>query len=480
MDTRTYTTQLASDPDRISEVLDHLDEGILWLDNHLCISGFNLTYLKLLDFSESDPLIGRPFVDLLQQMQENGELVDSPERKNYIADTRHRMQRRERWQIVRVRPNGVVLKVSCRPLPDGGYVFTYTDISSESRAFEELRRNAKATVVAFANFSEHRDTDTGAHVLRVARLVGETARLLQRRGHFPEILDDTYIEQVATASILHDVGKISTPDRILFKAGPLDPDERHTMRQHAADGARMLTQASLLMDNSRYLALGAEIALTHHEWYDGSGYPHGLAGEEIPLSGRLCALADVFDALTSRRPYKAPWKTLQAIEQIRNLSGRQFDPVVASAFIDVIEGRDRIKLVEWLPGMSVGNTHIDEQHQILIDTINQLANAEIQNDRAIVAMIIDELVNYTVFHFQYEEDLIAAANYPDLEQHRRIHQGFVRWIRQVREEFTYRTRLQLGSEILGYLRDWLRNHILGEDQRYRPFLDNEENDQNSG
>ena len=475
MDTRTFTTQLTNHPEQICEVFDHLDEGIVWLDEQFRISGFNQTYLHLLGFNEFEPLIGRPFNDLLQQMHDNGELIEQAEQENYIADCLRRMQNRERWQLTRVRPNGIVLKVNCRPLPSGGYVFTYTDISGESRAFEELRRNAKATVVAFANFSEHRDTDTGAHVLRVARLVGETARLLQRRGFFPEILDDAYIDQVATASILHDVGKIATPDRILFKAGPLDSNERNTMRQHAADGARMLTQASLLMDNSRYLALGAEIALTHHEWYDGNGYPTGLAEEEIPLSDRLCALADVFDALTSRRPYKAPWKILQAIEQIRNLSGTQFDPVVVDAFLEVVEGRNQVKLVEWHPRMSVGNTHIDEQHQILIDTINQLANAEIQNDRTIVAMIIDELINYTVFHFQYEEDLIAAAGYPDLEQHRRIHQGFVRWIRQVREEFTYRTRYQLGSEILGYLRDWLRNHILGEDQLYRPFIHEEEN-----
>ncbi|WP_415034305.1 bacteriohemerythrin [Azonexus sp.] len=474
MDTRSIQHPRHEAP--IADVLECIDEGLLWLDRNFCIAGFNQAYLHLLELDAFTPLIGRPFKELLQQFEQEGDQIDGVDPAKHIADCMHRMQRQEDWQAIRIRPTGTVLKVKARPLPDGGYVFTYTDISVESRAFEELRRNAKATVVAFANFSEHRDTDTGAHVLRVARLVGETARLLQQRGHFSGILDDAYIDQVATASILHDVGKIATPDRILFKPGPLDAHERNTMRQHAVDGARMLTQASLLMDNSRYLELGAEIALTHHEWHDGSGYPNGLAGEEIPLSGRLCALADVFDALTSRRPYKAPWKTLHAIEQIRSLSGRQFDPVVVEAFLEVVEGRNQVKLVNWQPEMSVGNTHIDEQHQILIDTINQLANAEIRNDRAIVAMIIDELINYTVFHFEYEEDLIAAANYPDLEQHRRIHQGFVRWIRQVREEFTYHSRRQLGSEILGYLRDWLRKHILGEDQRYRPFLDNAEND----
>jgi len=323
-----------------------------------------------------------------------------------------------------------------------------------------------------ANFAEHRDTDTGVHVLRVARLVGQTARQLKRNNQFPAIVDEAFIDYVGTASILHDVGKISTPDRILLKAGPLSDDERATMKLHAGTGSRLLKQAHLTMGESAYLQIGAEIALTHHEWFDGNGYPSGLAGEDIPLAGRICAVADVFDALTSRRPYKAPWSTEQATALIRKQSGTQFDPTVVDAFVEVIQARETVSLVQWSDAMSVGNLHIDEQHKILIDTINQLASAESQNDRPVVSMIIDELVSYAAFHFQYEEQLIEAGGYPELDQHRRIHQSFVDWITDIREQFIFHRRAQFGERILNFLRDWLSNHILGEDMRYRPYIGN--------
>ena len=321
-----------------------------------------------------------------------------------------------------------------------------------------------------ANFSEHRDTDTGVHVLRVARLVGQIAGQLHRRGLFADVIDEAYIDQVSTGSILHDVGKVTVADRILFKAGPLTEDERASMKLHASAGEQMLSQAALMMADSRYLILGAEIAQTHHEWFDGSGYPDGLTGNEIPLSGRICAIADVFDALTSRRPYKTPWSSQQAVAQIRKQAGSQFDPAVVDAFVEVIERREQVSLVRWSDAMSVGDLHLDEQHRVLIDTINQLASAESQNDRPVVAMIIDELVAYAAFHFDYEERLLERAGYPELQRHRRIHEGFAKWIADLREEFSHKHRQQLGAHILGVLCAWLSDHILGEDQEYRSYL----------
>jgi hemerythrin-like metal-binding protein len=454
------------------EALQAIDQGYLWLDDKLVVRGHNHSYRKLIGLDVGHPfrLIGRPYREILALLLERGEFFDSGDHASFVADSLQSMQRRETRRFERVRPNGTVLSVSVIPLPSGGYVFTYLDITCESRATEEVRRNAKATVVAMANFAEHRDTDTGVHVLRVARLVGQTARRLHQRGLFSAIIDEEYIDHVSTASILHDVGKIATPDNVLLKAGPLTDEERASIKLHSAAGAKMLDQAGLMMTDSRYLRIGAEIALTHHEWFDGTGYPHGLAGEDIPLSGRICALADVFDALTSRRPYKKPWSTEAAVQQIQQQTGSQFDPVVAAAFLEVINEREEVSLVQWSDSMSVGDLHIDEQHKILIDTINQLASAESQDDRPVVAMIIDELISYAAFHFDYEERLIEAAGYPDLENHRRIHQGFVTWVTELREEFTYHRRRQLGERILGFLRDWLSEHILGEDQHYRPYL----------
>jgi hemerythrin-like metal-binding protein len=307
------------------------------------------------------------------------------------------------------------------------------------------------------------------HVLRVARLVGQTARKLMLSGKFPDI-DESFVELVATASFLHDVGKIAAPDRILLKAGGLTHEERDVIKTHTTDGAKLLKQARLTMGHSQYLDLGMEIALTHHEWYDGRGYPHGLAGVWLPLAGKICAGADVCDAVTSRRPYKAAWETAKAVELIRAQAGTQFDPAVVDAFLEVLEERERVCLVRWNDDFSVGNLHIDEQHSILIDTINQLASAESLHNHHSVLMIIDELASYAAFHFNYEERLIEAAGYPQLEEHRIIHGTFIRWVAELREDYVAFGKRPLGESVLNYLRDWLSHHILGEDQRYRPFI----------
>jgi hemerythrin-like metal-binding protein len=448
----------------LTDIMDAMEQGFLWLDAHLLVKRHNRAYRQLLQIENEALFVGRPFAELLSFLQERGEFAESGEDEGVL------IERHDGKRIERVRPDGTVLSITAVALPKSGYLITFMDITRESRAFEEVRRNTKATVVAMANFAEHRDTDTGVHVLRVARLIGQTARELKRRGQFPDIIDDAYIDYIGTASILHDVGKISMPDSILLKAGPLSVDERATVKRHPFDGAQLLKQAHLIMGESSYLSFGAEIALTHHEWYDGTGYPAGLRAQDIPLSGRICAIADVFDALTSRRPYKEPWSIEQSVAQIQRQSGSQFDPLVVEAFLAVIKARETVSLVQWTENMSVGNLHIDEQHKILIDTINQLASAESQNDRSLLSMIIDELLSYTVFHFQYEEQLIQDGGYPELEKHRRIHQNFVQWVTDIREEFIFHRREQLGDRILNFLRDWLSSHILGEDQLYRPFI----------
>lgn len=456
----------------LAVALDMMDQGFLWIDENLMVRQYNLAYRRLLNIENANQFVGHAYRDLLQFLLERGEFIEVTDQDRYLTDCLHATLDGGTRRYERVRPDGTVLRISGAPLAAGGCIYTYLDITREIRAQEEVRRAAKAAVVAMANFAEHRDTDTGVHVLRVARLVAQTARKLKRGGKFAAIVDDVYIDHVGTASILHDVGKISTPDRILMKVGSLSDEERGIIKLHAAVGAQLLKQAHVMMGESAYLKIGADIALTHHEWFDGSGYPSGLAGQDIPLAGRICAIADVFDALTSRRPYKAPWSTEQAVAQLRKQSGTQFDPAIVEAFIEMIDERETVSLVQWSEAMSLGNQHIDEQHQILIDTINQLASAESQNDRPTISMIIDELVSYTAFHFQFEEQLIEAAGYPELDKHRRIHRDFVEWVTGVREDFVYHRRERIGEQILSFLRDWLRDHILGEDQRYRPFIGN--------
>ena len=170
---------------------------------------------------------------------------------------------------------------------------------------------------------EYRDDATGEHASRVGYRSAQLARTLRR----PE----REIELLRHAATLHDIGKVGIPDEILLKPGELDEGEYAEMQHHAALGAELLAGSE-----SPLLQMAEEVALTHHERWDGRGYPNGLAGEEIPWSGRIVALADVFDALTHDRPYRPAWALDKAISKIESERGRHFDPRVVDAFADTI------------------------------------------------------------------------------------------------------------------------------------------------
>ncbi len=333
----------------------------------------------------------------------------------------------------------------------------------------ELRRSNKATVVALADLAENRDTDTGEHVLRVARLTGEIARELGRRGH-PQCADPLFVEQVRLASMLHDLGKVGISDVILKKTGRLSPEERAVMETHALLGGKTLAKARKMVSGSCYLTLGWEIATCHHEAFDGTGYPNRLKGEAIPLSARIVTVADVFDALTSRRSYKAPWTKPDAIAYIVGRAGGQFDPVVVDAFLTVISSRTGPARVNWTEDMSVGHAEIDNDHRVLIDLINQLATADSCNDRASAEFVIDELIQYTVRHFAREEGVLKALGYADLANHIASHTALTRRVIALRERFVNGLSGRLATDILEFLSGWLTNHILREDLQYAPLV----------
>jgi len=185
-----------------------------------------------------------------------------------------------------------------------------------------LKQSHEEMVRRLASAAEQRDGATGRHIERVSTTCEQVARRLG--------LDDAFCEALRLASPLHDVGKIAIRDDVLLKAAPLDDEERAEIQRHAEIGHRMLCDAG-----SELLDLAATIALTHHERFDGTGYPQGLHGEEIPLEGRIAAIADVFDALTSDRVYRPAFPLEQALAMMRAGSGTQFDPVVLDAFLDV-------------------------------------------------------------------------------------------------------------------------------------------------
>ena len=183
----------------------------------------------------------------------------------------------------------------------------------------ELDQARRETLRRLALAAEYRDDETHEHTTRV----GCTAALLARELG----AGDEFVALVREAAPLHDVGKLCVSDTILLKPGRLEEDERAVMGSHTEIGVRILSGSDFPV-----LKLAEEIALTHHERWDGSGYPRGLAGEEIPLSGRIVALADVFDALTHARPYKEAWPLEDAMQEIRHCSGTHFDPQVVEAF----------------------------------------------------------------------------------------------------------------------------------------------------
>jgi putative two-component system response regulator len=185
---------------------------------------------------------------------------------------------------------------------------------------EELRATRLEIVQRLGLAAEYKDNETGLHVIRMshfAKVLGEAAGM-----------NEVEADDLLHAAPMHDVGKIGIPDRILQKPGALDADEWKIMQGHAAIGADIIGEHETGM-----LALARSIALTHHEKWDGSGYPMGLAGEAIPIAGRIVAIADVFDALTSVRPYKLAWTVEAAIDYLQQQKGRHFDPALVDLFI---------------------------------------------------------------------------------------------------------------------------------------------------
>jgi putative two-component system response regulator len=191
-----------------------------------------------------------------------------------------------------------------------------------------------ATVLALATLAEARDPDIGQHVQRTQLYVRLLARQLARIPGFSGVLDDTTVDDLYKAAALHDIGKVGIPDRILRKPGQLDAEEYAIMQTHTTLGRDALLAAERMVDTpSRFLRMAREIAHWHQEKWDGSGYPDGLAGDQIPLGARVMAVADVYDALMSRRRYKPRWVREAAREEIVRGRGRHFDPAVVEAFL---------------------------------------------------------------------------------------------------------------------------------------------------
>ena len=205
---------------------------------------------------------------------------------------------------------------------------------------KELIRTRDAVIFGLAKLAESRDPDTGHHLERIAMYSTRLASALRRDPRYRGIVTPTFVRTIGISSALHDIGKVGVADRVLLKPGRLERDERDHMQTHTTLGGECIHQIEQQLGNSNFLAMAREIAYCHHERWDGEGYPVGLWGEEIPLAARIVAIADVYDALSSRRVYKEPYSHEKCVAMIRQEAGRQFDPDLVGVFLS-IEGQFR-------------------------------------------------------------------------------------------------------------------------------------------
>lgn len=198
------------------------------------------------------------------------------------------------------------------------------------KATREIIVRERETVFRLSKAAEYRDPETGAHILRMAHYSMLIARELG--------LSEAEQQLILEAAPMHDIGKVGIADKILLKPGRLDPEEFDVMKQHAMFGYDLLRGST-----SKLLQAGAEIARGHHEKYDGSGYPDGLKGEDIPVFSRIVAVADVFDALTSERPYKKAWEVADAVQFLKDGAGSHFDPACVEAFLKAWDDVEQVR-----------------------------------------------------------------------------------------------------------------------------------------
>ncbi len=348
------------------------------------------------------------------------------------------------------------------------------------REYEIKQAHADA-IQSLGLASEYRDNETGFHIMRMTNLALAIAKAYG--------LPEDQKELLYVAAPMHDVGKIGIADNILHKPGRLTPEEFAIMQTHTNIGSSILAGKDPMMKAAR------EIANSHHERWDGSGYPDGLAGEQIPLLARICSIADVFDALTSNRPYKNAWSVEEATDLILSESGKHFDPAVVAAFQaaipeilrvrelyrdDIIDPNQSITLpplpprehswVEWDDSLSVGIGTIDEHHRYLFDLINDLFEViSAKRSAHEIARLVKATKIYAKVHFRTEELMMRHYGYTGIAEQEHQHHAFESKILQFYQDM-HVNPLVAQFNVLTYLRDWLIHHIRVEDAKLRTLV----------
>lgn len=210
------------------------------------------------------------------------------------------------------------------------HTFHLEDLVREK--IQEISDSQLATILAISKLAEYRDDETGRHIERTRTFCQILAKKLRENHRYAERITDAFIENIYHAAPLHDIGKIGIADNILLKPGKLTPEEFEIMKTHTTIGAMTLQSVRARYPKNTFINMGIALTRSHHEKWDGSGYPDGLVGEDIPLSGRIMAIVDVYDALRSKRPYKEAFTHEKSCRIIQEGAGKHFDPIVVEAF----------------------------------------------------------------------------------------------------------------------------------------------------
>ena len=351
-------------------------------------------------------------------------------------------------------------------------------LSHETLRIRELElEEARADAIrSLGVASEYRDNETGWHIMRMTNFAHAIAKCMG--------LPQEQSDLLFVAAPMHDVGKIGIADAVLLKPGKLTAEEFEVMKTHTDIGV------TILRGNDALIKAAREIAGSHHERWDGKGYPAGMKGKEIPLLARICSVADVFDALTSTRPYKDPWSVQSAYDWVMSESGKYFDPAVVQAFDlampeilrirelyrdDIIDPKQILTLppvkhrdgawIAWDDSLDIGIDVIDEHHRYLFDLINDLYLVVINKRGARdVARLIKSLDAYARIHFRAEEQMMTHYGYAGLDQQLHQHHLFEEKIKEFYEEL-HANPLVAQFDVLSYLRNWLIHHIRVEDAK---------------
>jgi putative two-component system response regulator len=236
------------------------------------------------------------------------------------------------------------------------------EIKVEERT-KELMLTQQAVIMSFASLAEYRDLETGGHIKRIKEYVHTIVKELMNNPKYQNMIDSKYIDLLVQSSPLHDIGKVGVPDAILKKGGKLDSDEFEIMKEHTTFGKNAIESVERDLGELAFLHLAKEMAYTHHERWDGLGYPRGIKGSEIPLSGRIITVADVYDGLVSRRIYKPPYTHQVAVEMILKGKSMQFDPDVVDAFMVCLEEIRHI---------AIEQADSDEEREVLMNEYSDL------------------------------------------------------------------------------------------------------------